>query len=186
MFKASCGATEYQRQGKGFVFPNLCGELCPHCRSDYLRAHGYYSRYLILEDFSGEILVRRYICKECRRTVSLLPSFAHPGRAYGTKLVVDVLYNYYAMGKRICDIAADSVCSRQLFRWFRIRIVQNLNMLAMGLTNALCLRGPPLGAVAEKTRVGQFFSYIRSYDTEDISLKIFGHSRRTYLTPLSR
>jgi len=185
IFNAGVRAEEYQRQGKAFPFPDLTKELCLRCRSDFLKKHGYYKRYLILLQFAGMILIRRYICKECGRTVSLLPSFAHPGRAYGIEPIIYVLTGFYVSGKCICEIAGSSVCSRQLLRWFRMRIEQNINMLIMGITEVLSLRAPPVTETHKNKRVGQFFMFIRSFSAEDISLKIFEHTRKSYLTPLS-
>ncbi len=43
-----------------------------------LIAHGFHSRTLVEAGFDGSIGVRRYLCRCCRRTVSLLPQFALP------------------------------------------------------------------------------------------------------------
>ena len=52
---------------------------CPQCDAARpLTAHGFYSRTLVDIDFDGLIRVRRYLCRSCRRTVSLLPEFALP------------------------------------------------------------------------------------------------------------
>lgn len=50
----------------------LCHAKCP------LVAHGFYSRTLVDLDFDGLIRIRRYLCRFCCRTVSLLPEFALP------------------------------------------------------------------------------------------------------------
>jgi hypothetical protein len=132
-------------------------------------------------------LVRRYICKKCGRTVSLLPSFAHPGRAYGVEPIVRILTDFYTEGMSVSGATSRSaVCSRQLLRWFRIRVEQNLNMLIMALTATMSLRAPPVTEDFIRKRVGQFFECIRSFTAEDISLKIFERTRKTYLSPLSR
>jgi len=55
---------------------------CPHCGArDALKALGYYSRN-VTSPKSGilRILVRRFRCCGCGRTVSILPSFAQPYR----------------------------------------------------------------------------------------------------------
>ena len=50
---------------------------CPQCEADHpLRAHGFYTRTLVDIAFDGTIRVRRYLCRCCKRTVSLLPEFA--------------------------------------------------------------------------------------------------------------
>ena len=52
---------------------------CPQCEAQHpLTAHGFYRRTLVDAGFDGSIRVRRYLCRPCRRTVSLLPQFALP------------------------------------------------------------------------------------------------------------
>jgi hypothetical protein len=52
---------------------------CPQCESKHpLTAHGFYTRTLTDTVFDGTIRVRRYLCRCCQRTVSLLPEFALP------------------------------------------------------------------------------------------------------------
>ena len=51
----------------------------PQCQAKRpLTAHGFYTRTLIDTDFDGPIPVRRYLCQNCQRTVSLLPEFILP------------------------------------------------------------------------------------------------------------
>jgi hypothetical protein len=185
IFDAGCGAQEYVEKGRHFLFPELSGDLCPHCGKDLLRKHGFYSRYLVLRDFCEAILIRRYICKQCGHTVSLLPSFAHPGRSYGIGLILRFLTAFYTEKMKSGKAADQGVCSRQLLRWFRIRLEKNINMLIIGLVEAFKLRAPPVKATHILMRVAEFFEYIRSYNAEDISLKIFEQNRISYLSPLS-
>jgi hypothetical protein len=52
---------------------------CPQCAAQCpLTAHGFYSRTVTDVEFAGSIRVRRYLCHDCKRTVSLLPEFALP------------------------------------------------------------------------------------------------------------
>ena len=52
---------------------------CPQCEAHRpLSAHGFYSRTLVDVALDGVIRVRRYLCRCCRRTISLLPEFALP------------------------------------------------------------------------------------------------------------
>jgi len=54
-------------------------QRCPLCSAAHpLRAHGFYSRTLVDVSYDGSILVRRYLCLLCKRTVSLLPEFVLP------------------------------------------------------------------------------------------------------------
>lgn len=55
--------------------PDRCS-LC-RARACFL-AHGFYYRTLVHVKFDESIPVRRYLCRLCRRTVSLLPDFVLP------------------------------------------------------------------------------------------------------------
>ena len=52
---------------------------CPQCEARQpLTGHGFYRRTLADVAFDGILRVRRYLCRSCKRTVSLLPEFALP------------------------------------------------------------------------------------------------------------
>jgi hypothetical protein len=52
---------------------------CPLCQAKHaLISHGFYCRTIETKGFDGIIRIRRYLCRFCRRTVSLLPEFALP------------------------------------------------------------------------------------------------------------
>jgi hypothetical protein len=52
---------------------------CPQCDSKQrLATHGFYSRTVVDVELECVIRVRRYLCRACRRTVSLLPEFVLP------------------------------------------------------------------------------------------------------------
>ncbi len=88
--------SEYVSLGKAFPFPKP--ESCPHpdCLVPVpLKKHGFYVRYLIDTDFQGEILIRRYYCPYCGRTVSYLPSFCLPYFQYSLLMIYLVLRGYF-------------------------------------------------------------------------------------------
>jgi hypothetical protein len=61
---------------------------CPQCEAGQpLIAHGFYSRTLVDVKFDGIIRVRRYLCRSCQRTVSLLPEFALPYLRFGVPVI---------------------------------------------------------------------------------------------------
>ena len=61
---------------------------CPQCQARQpLIAHGFYSRTLVDAGFDGTIRVRRYLCRSCKRTVSLLPEFALPYLRFGITVI---------------------------------------------------------------------------------------------------
>ena len=188
MFDAGCSPVMYQIQGKSFDFPDLTSVLCPQCRSDYLKKHGFYERYLITIGFEGEIVIRRYCCHNCGKTVSLLPSFCHPLRTYGILAVFGILAEFYIWGRTVCAtvknflLATGVECSRQLLLHYRRRIEKNFNNLVMAVTDIYALRAPPVTEKnSTKEKVRQLFSVIQN--PQDDSFKIFERTRTTYLTP---
>ncbi len=66
---------------------------CPQCEADRpLRAHGFYSRTLVDVAFDASIRVRRYLCRCCKRTVSLLPEFALPYLRFSITVIALFLF----------------------------------------------------------------------------------------------
>ena len=61
---------------------------CPLCGAKKpLIAHGCYDRSVVAEGFDGWIRVRRYLCRLCQRTVSLLPEFVLPYVRFAISLI---------------------------------------------------------------------------------------------------
>jgi hypothetical protein len=61
---------------------------CPQCGAKHpLTGHGFYCRTLVDLAFDGVIRVRRYLCRICKRTVSLLPEFALPWLRFGISVI---------------------------------------------------------------------------------------------------
>jgi hypothetical protein len=59
-------------------------DRCPQCGAKQpLTGHGFYCRTLVDLAFDGVIRVCRYLCRICKRTVSLLPEFALPWLRFG-------------------------------------------------------------------------------------------------------
>ena len=66
---------EYVKKEKNNKFPQL--KKCPHC-GDHLIKHGFYTRFIITQFNTYVVFIRRYRCKHCNHTVSILPSFLLP------------------------------------------------------------------------------------------------------------
>lgn len=67
---------KYSELGQNNNFPHP--EECPHCH-DKLLKHGFYHRYVItIDKICYLILIRRYKCQYCGKTVSILPAFLFP------------------------------------------------------------------------------------------------------------
>src|SRR5438874_10444296 len=61
---------------------------CPQCEAEHpLTGHGFYRRTLVHAAFDGVIRVRRYLCRSCKRTVSLLPEFALPWLRFSISVI---------------------------------------------------------------------------------------------------
>jgi hypothetical protein len=80
---------------------------CPQCQAPHsLTAHGFYSRTLVDAGFDGSIRVRRYLCRSCKRTVSLLPEFALPYLRFGITVISLFLVARLLQGATLAAAAA--------------------------------------------------------------------------------
>jgi hypothetical protein len=75
---------------------------CPFCTDKHrLRLHGHYHRCVLLPDGRTErVAVRRLLCAQLGRTVSLLPDFCIPRRQHGPAILGTFLAGY-AEGKAL-------------------------------------------------------------------------------------
>jgi hypothetical protein len=61
---------------------------CPQCQAKHpLTGYGFYRRTLVDIGFDGIIRVRRYLCRSCKRTTSLLPDFALPWLRFSVSVI---------------------------------------------------------------------------------------------------
>lgn len=76
-------------------FPHLTVpkfKSCPHCTTpNRLVGHGSYPRSVINHLQVVAIRVKRFLCSQCHKTVSILPSFCLPWRHYQTSTIQTVL-----------------------------------------------------------------------------------------------
>ena len=79
---------------------------CPLCQArSCLLAHGFYYRTLVDKDFDDSIPIRRYLCRDCRRTVSLLPDFALPYLRHSTVIIGLFLVSRLLAGRSLAKAA---------------------------------------------------------------------------------
>jgi len=90
MFETHCTVEEYVKQGKNFPFPKAPGRCTnPKCRMPVkMKKHGFYERYYIKAGFSRKILIRRYYCPYCGKTVSFIPHFCLPRFQYCSEIIM--------------------------------------------------------------------------------------------------
>ncbi len=85
---------------------------CPQCEAKRpLVGHGFYTRTLVDCGFDGVIRVRRYLCRLCKRTVSLLPEYALPWLRFS--ITVISLCRVARLLQRL-TLAAAALAARQL------------------------------------------------------------------------
>ncbi len=190
IFKVDVPPAIYQKQDKSFLFPDLTRTLCPHCHKQHLRRHGFYRRYLISKGFGGSILIRRYICPECSRTVSLLPWFCHPRRAYSIGFIHYSLSGLFGWSRTIASFIRKFTLSygisfsRQLLYQYRKRILKNCNQILMDLVRQFNPGSPISTSKNNKKRVKDALDLIETsaLTPYSVSLDMFSHGSRTYLT----
>jgi len=84
---------------------------CPQCEAKRpLVGHGFYTRTLVDCGFDGVIRVRRYLCRFCKRTVSLLPEFALPWLRFSITVISLFLVARLLQG---LTLAASALAARQ-------------------------------------------------------------------------
>ena len=92
---------------------------CPQCPAeDPLTAHGFYSRTIVGEAFDGLIQIRRYLCRACQRTVSLLPEWALPFMRFSIPLIAKAV-KARLTEKRAWKLAAPSGPYQRGQHWLR-------------------------------------------------------------------
>jgi hypothetical protein len=114
---------------------------CPQCEAHRpLTAHGFYTRTLVDSTFHGTICVRRYLCRCCKRTVSLLPEFALPYLRLGIVVIAMFLVARVLLGltlKTAADAAKLAVMPYQRGQFW----VRRFRQQAARLCGAHCPTG---------------------------------------------
>jgi Domain of unknown function (DUF6431) len=96
---------------RGEELGRFCPASCPLCHSKQtLIAHGFYSRTVVDVDLDCEIRVQRFLCRACRRTVSLLPEFVLPYLRFTIKVIALFLTARLVEGK---TLTAAAVAAKQ-------------------------------------------------------------------------
>jgi hypothetical protein len=84
---------------------------CPQCQAQQaLISHGFYVRTLVDCGWDGAIRVRRYLCRLCQRTVSLLPQFVLPWLRFSVPVISLFLVARLLQG---LTLAAAAVAAQQ-------------------------------------------------------------------------
>lgn len=114
-------------------------KVCPNCnRAAALAALGYYSRNVTVAGRVARILVRRFRCFACGKTVSVLPCFAQPYR-----LVQNETIDRFFRG----ETTASDLPWVPLLQSYRNSFIRWLPELIV-LCGSLCARPPPRTAAS--------------------------------------
>jgi len=104
--------------------------------------HGTYERQVLGlggPDGQAVIPVRRYLCRGCQATTSVLPDQLYPGRWYGAWAILEALVLVFALGlpidevRRELGVEASTPGWRSLHRWRRELLAPLWSWLARGL-----------------------------------------------------
>lgn len=190
IFKVDVTPSTYQSMGKTFPFPDLSKTICTHCKKKHLRRHGFYKRYLIDKSFEGLILVPRYICHECGKTLSMLPWFCHPKRTYSMDFIHRSLLDFFNWNRKITSFIRNFTftygipLSRQLLYQYRKRFLKNCNRILMELIRQFQLKNPVSTSLDNVKRVKDALNLIETTASSPliVSLNMFSHGSCTYLT----
>jgi transposase-like protein len=116
-----CLVHEYVERCSGLVFPRP--SECPQCRVvDALIGHGFYKRKALSPTQVYTLRIKRWYCKACQRTLSLLPSFVLRFRHYLLDVIQSVVVTRFeeavswAQVARRCAVEG-APSSRTIRRW---------------------------------------------------------------------
>ena len=117
------------------LFPMLL--KCPACHANVrLYRHGFYWRNVVTACSEYRIFICRYLCRSCRTTISLLPSFLLPRFQRCRITILEALRGFLASGNQ--------VIYRQIMTFYTKRFRQNILALISQYREAgLMLKVPP-------------------------------------------
>lgn len=185
---------EYARQGVNFEFP--APDTCPNpeCLIPIApKKHGFYERNCLDFCYHGRILIRRYYCPYCGKTVSYLPSFCLPYYQYSLAVIYLVITNHLESGmsyariiREFRNIYPDLPIEIQHIEFYLLRFLMNLHSIQIGLRQfwpKLCLPdfGLDIKKGAEKILhiVNNRFGEIHTF-----SQRFFEQCKRSFMSPL--
>lgn len=97
---------EYYHRGRENIFPDLYGCPNPCCSFEgRLRKHGFYTRNALTLLATYLIVIQRYYCPGCKKTVSLLPSFLAPRFQYSLSCIFFTIFQLSVRKLRVQRIA---------------------------------------------------------------------------------
>jgi hypothetical protein len=118
-----CSVQDYVAHFARLVFPRL--DSCPCCgQPGCLIGHGYYERQALDQAEVFRLKIKRWLCKACRQTTAVLPSFLLRFRHYVLAVIDQALtarFELAASWQAVCQLVAQDglPALRTLVRWCR-------------------------------------------------------------------
>jgi len=73
--------------------------VCPHCQKvTRIIGHGFYPRKVLVQRQTYLIQIKRWYCKMCRHTMSLLPNFVIRFRQYALEVIYEAVVARFELG----------------------------------------------------------------------------------------
>jgi hypothetical protein len=120
---------------------------CPGCGASHIVGHDWYERWAVYPEQDVRLEIRRWRCKGCGKTISLLPSFLHRHRHYALTVIEVVLRERLELGTPWpCLTVSGTPSPRSMRRWLAAFSAQALGWLA-ALLKILAQIAPLLGAL---------------------------------------
>jgi hypothetical protein len=162
---------------------------CPQCPAlQPLIAHGFYSRTLAEAGFDGSIRVRRYLCRSCRRTVSLLPQFALPYLRFGITMISVFLVTRLLQSATLAGAAAKAASIHMPYQrgqfWVR-RFSRQAAALCAALAT-LCTPPPAQNFVCRALHMLESIGWIAAHRFLFADLRMHLLGWPAFLTPEGR
>lgn len=194
IFLTSISVFEYAKQGTDFAFP--VPDACPNpgcLMSIALKKHGFYERNCLDFTYRGAILIRRYYCPYCGKTVSYLPSFCLPYYQYSLAIIYLVLTNYIEsnlsygqISRKFKDGCLDLQIDRQHIEFYLLRFLMNLHVIQIGLRQFWPdIALPDLGLDIKKG-AKKILNIVNDGfgETHTFSQRFFEQCKRSFMSPL--
>jgi len=189
IFYTTATPEEYHRMGENFPFPIPDSCPNPECLAKVPpQKHSFYKRNVISTTFNGRILIRRYYCKHCGKTISYLPSFCLPYFQYTVEIIFTALCHTlnsnYSL--RSClKLLKNLEWTPSHLQFYVKRFLNNLNRIKVGLRQLIPgTRLPPpeedkrKGAKEVLSIVTTGFPQIQTFAT-----RFYTQCRYSFMTP---
>lgn len=194
IFEVDVSPRDYARQGMNFNFPtpNACPN--PECLIPIPpKKHGFYERNSLGFCYRGKIIIRRYYCPCCGKTISYLPSFCLPYFQYTLAVIFQVLVEHL-----IAAMSYNRIIQKfkrkhnklhlqtQHIAFYILRLLMNLNAIQIGLRQLKPdISLPEFGLDIKKG--AKKILHIVKYgfqETHTFSGMFFKQCNRSFLSPL--